>query len=114
MAWQPKGNIKGPAGPQGPQGNVGATGAQGPPGTTGAQGPTGSQGPQGPTGATGPAGTRGSVWLTGTGPPSGAAPGILPGDMYLDTTSGDIYQADSPTGFAKSGEPIVWKKVMGA
>lgn len=116
MAWQPKGNIKGPKGDVGPQGTTGATGAQGPAGSTGAQGPPGSQGPQGPTGATGPAGPRGSVWLVGAGPPVGGttvpASGVQTGDMYLDSTSGDIYQADAPTGFKTSG-PVVWKKVMG-
>src|SRR5215472_11303343 len=42
-------------------------------------------------GATGPTGTRGSLWYTGTGAP-GTITGSLPGDMYLDTATGDIYQ----------------------
>lgn len=109
MAWQAKGNIKGPAGPQGPQGNVGATGSQGPPGTAGAQGPAGAEGPQGPQGATGPAGVRGSTWTVQANAP-GVIPGTLPGDMFLNSVNGDIYQADAPAG--RSGE-IRWKKVMG-
>lgn len=74
MAWEPKGNIKGPIGPAGPQGlqgpagatgakgatgSTGATGSQGPPGATGSQGAQGAQGPagaQGPQGIPGPAG----------------------------------------------------------
>ena len=114
MAWQPKGNIKGPAGPAGVAGPTGATGAQGPPGTTGAQGPpggAGAQGAAGPAGATGPAGTRGSIWLTGAGAPTTPV-GLLPGDMYLDTTTGDIYQIDSPTRAGEKQAPR-WKKVMG-
>jgi Collagen triple helix repeat (20 copies) len=92
MAWQSKGNIKGPAGPQGPVGPTGNTGPQGQAGPQGPQGPTGPTGPAGATGATGPQGTRGSVWLTGSGLPSDAAPGIQVGDMYLDTVTGNIYQ----------------------
>jgi len=57
----------------------------------GATGPTGPTGPAGATGATGPTGTRGSLWYTGTGAP-GTITGSLPGDMYLDTATGDIYQ----------------------
>jgi hypothetical protein len=113
MAWQPKGNIKGPAGPQGVAGPTGNTGPQGAVGPAGATGPPGAQGVQGATGSTGPAGTRGSIWLTGAGPPASPA-GLLPGDMYLDTTSGDIYQIDSPTREAQSaGKQPRWKKVMG-
>lgn len=113
MAWQPKGNIKGPAGPQGVAGPTGATGPQGTAGAQGATGPPGTQGPAGPTGATGPAGQRGSVWLTGVGPPAGGQPALIQYDMYLDTATGDIYQVDStPTG--RSGEKkLGWKKVMG-
>jgi hypothetical protein len=34
--------------------------------------------------------------------------------MYLDSTSGDIYQADSPTRSEKEkGHTVHWKKVMG-
>ena len=113
MAWQPKGNIKGPAGPQGPQGNVGATGAQGPAGADGATGPPGAQGPQGPTGATGPAGVRGSQWVVQPNAP-GVIPGALPGDMFLNSATGDIYQADAPTrSQQQAGEKVHWRHVMG-
>lgn len=106
MAWTPKGNIKGPAGPQGVAGPTGNTGPQGAPGATGAAGPPGSQGPQGPTGATGPAGVRGNTWATGTGPPPAISGTEVTGDMYLDTASGDIYQYSA-------GMRGGWKKVMG-
>lgn len=56
----------------------------------GAQGPQGDQGIQGPKGDTGTAGARGSKWFTGAGAP-GTVSGSLPGDMYLDTTTGDVY-----------------------
>lgn len=72
----------GPAGPQGPQGVAGATG------NTGPQGPAGPQGPQGVEGATGP---RGSKWFVGSGTP-GTITGSIPGDMYLDTSTGTTYQ----------------------
>jgi hypothetical protein len=82
---------QGPAGPTGSTGATGATGPQGTPGATGATGPTGPQGATGATGANGPIGTRGSLWDTGSGAP-GTIPGVLAGDMYLDTASGDVYQ----------------------
>lgn len=110
MAWTQKANIKGPAGPQGVAGPTGATGPQGTAGATGAQGPPGAAGPAGPTGAAGPAGTRGSYWFVGAGPPTVSGVGELPGDLYLDTNTGDVYQfsAGGMRG-AKGG----WKKVMG-
>jgi hypothetical protein len=73
MAWTVVSNIKGPTGPTG---------------ATGTQGPTGNTGPQGPTGATG---TRGSQWFVGAGAP-GTVTGSIPNDMYLNTTTGDVYQ----------------------
>jgi hypothetical protein len=82
---------QGAPGAQGPTGAAGATGAQGPQGTPGATGATGAQGPQGAAGATGATGTRGSLWNTGTGAP-GTIAGVLTGDLYLDTASGDVYQ----------------------
>jgi len=54
-------------------------------------GPPGPQGPAGPTGPAGVTGTRGSLWNTGAGAP-GTIAGVLTGDMYLDTVSGDVYQ----------------------
>lgn len=65
-------------------------GAQGSTGPTGATGPAGAQGPQGNTGSTGAAGARGSQWFTGTGAP-GTVAGSLPGDLYLDVSTGDVY-----------------------
>lgn len=109
MAWTPAGNIKGPPGPQGVAGPTGATGPQGTAGATGATGPPGSQGPQGPTGATGPAGTRGNTWATAAGPPTVSGAEIA-GDMYLDTSTGDVYQFTGAMRGAKGGG---WKKVMG-
>lgn len=76
MAWASTGNIRGPQGAQGPQGTQGP---QGNPGATGEQGPAGNDG------------ARGSVWYTGTGAP-GVLSGEQPGDMYLDTATGDVYQ----------------------
>jgi hypothetical protein len=78
-------SIPGPAGPQGPAGNDGATGPQGPQGAqglTGPQGPVGATGPQGLTGpqgpagndgATGPQGPQGAQGLTGAAGPQGPA-----------------------------------------
>ena len=54
-----------PAGPTGPQGEVGATGPTGPQGEIGATGPTG---PQGEIGATGPTGPQGEIGATGPTP----------------------------------------------
>lgn len=68
--------FRGPEGPQGPQG---------------VQGDDGEQGPAGSPGSTGSTGARGSQWFTGAGVPSGIG-GSLPGDMYLNTTNGDVYQ----------------------
>ena len=58
------------------------------------QGVIGNTGPAGPTGSTGTpgaTGTRGSQWYTGSGAP-GTITGELAGDLYLDTTAGDVYQ----------------------
>lgn len=62
----------------------GAVGPAGPEGPAGPAGPTGAAGPEGP------AGTRGSQWYTGTGAP-GTISGSLPGDKYLDTSTGNVY-----------------------
>jgi hypothetical protein len=83
MAWQPKGNIKGPQGIAGPPGSAGPQGPKGDAGAQGAAGATGAQGAQG---------TPGEKWSAGAGPPSGAAPGPIIGDWYLDTTTGDVYE----------------------
>lgn len=73
-AWEPVGNIQGPAGPTGPTGLTGPTGPTGPTGATGPTGPTGPTGLTGATGQGGPAGDIGPTGLTGatgaTGPNS--------------------------------------------
>ena len=91
MAWNPKGNIKGPQG------------IAGPPGSAGPQGPAGNTGSQGPAGATGPQGTPGEKWSSGGGPPVGTAPGPIIGDWYLDTNTGDVYEKTSGTGWTLRG-----------
>jgi hypothetical protein len=63
-------------------------GPEGPPGQPGTNGTNGTNGQDGAPGATGP---RGSGWFTGTGPPSEPVGGSLPGDLYLDTASGNVY-----------------------
>jgi hypothetical protein len=55
-------------------------------GATGPAGPTGAQGPTGPPGA------RGEFWFVGTGPPPDPLPGAKPGDIYLDTATGNLYE----------------------
>jgi len=95
---------------------LGSTGPQGPAGPTGATGPagaTGATGPQGPQGPTGPAGANGEKWYTGSGAPS-AGTGVN-GDLYLNTSTGDVYEKVSgawgspianikgPTGASGSG-----------
>lgn len=54
------------------------------------RGPQGPQGQQGTTGSPGPPGTRGTNWYTGSGVP-GSIGGSLPGDLYLDTATGNVY-----------------------
>jgi hypothetical protein len=59
------------------------------------QGPPGAQGPQGPQGATGsqgPSGPRGTGWFTGSGAPVEPISGSIAGDLYLDVSSGDVYE----------------------
>lgn len=84
------GNFKGP---QGIQGKTGATGAQGPTGATGATGPRGA------TGATGQRGSRISkgTAITGTSTTATIFSGTgitdaLINDIYLNTSTGDMYQ----------------------
>lgn len=45
-----------------------------------------------PGGSQGIPGARGAKWFTGAGAPPDPIPGSQPGDMYLDTTTGDVYQ----------------------
>lgn len=47
--------------------------------------------PTGGTGPAGPQGVRGSQWFNGTGAPPTPVPGSLPGDYYLDNSSGDVW-----------------------
>lgn len=90
------GGSKGDAGPAGARGDAGPAG---PKGDTGPAGPKGDAGPSGPQGAAGPAGSpgdagtagkNGTTWLTGSSAPN-AANGA-DGDLYLDTTTGELYQ----------------------
>jgi hypothetical protein len=106
MAWNPKGNIKGPKGDTGSQGPTGPAGPQGQQGTTGPQGPTGAQGPQGPTGATGPQGQRGSDWIVQPNNPPAPTGSELTGDIWLNSVTGDIFQ------FVGSGTRG-WEQIMG-
>lgn len=48
------------------------------------------QGLPGADGGMEPQGNRGTGWFTGSGAPS-AVPGSMPGDLYLDQSSGDVY-----------------------
>lgn len=79
----------GPAGPAGAAGAVGPVGPAGPAGPAGADGADGAVGPAGADGAAGPAGAAGSKILTGSGAPT-AGTGV-DGDMYVDTSTGDLY-----------------------
>jgi phage baseplate assembly protein W len=56
----------------------------------------------GPPGPIGPTGQRGSLWFVGaTDPPEGGfgegAPALQAQDMYLNTTSGDVFQWSAPS-----------------
>jgi hypothetical protein len=77
--------FRGPVGPEGP------AGIQGERGPAGERGPVGDTGERGVQGDAGPAGERGATWFTGVGAP-GAVTGSKPGDLYLDTTSGTVYE----------------------
>ena len=92
----------GATGPQGPKGETGPQGPQGKQGNTGATGATGPQGPQGKQGNTGPTGQRGSRWtegtaITGTSTTATVFSGTgivdaLANDMYLNTSTGNVYR----------------------
>lgn len=49
------------------------------------------RGPKGDPGNDGNQGPRGTFWYTGSGAPAATPVGSRPGDLYLDTTTGDIY-----------------------
>jgi phage baseplate assembly protein W len=59
-------------------------------------GPPGPEGPAGPPGTSGAQGQRGSLWFTGTADPVAVA-GAQSQDMYLNTTSGAVFQFDGGT-----------------
>lgn len=101
--------TRGDQGVVGPTGPVGATGPAGPtpqityqfttlpPGQAGSITATGT--PEAPIlqfavprGDVGPTGARGREIYIGSGPPPSATP-MLPGDLYLDRDSGDLYTA---------------------
>lgn len=74
-AWTPIANLKGP---------------KGDPGDAGPKGDKGDPGDPGSDGSPGAPGADGSSILTGSGVP-GVGIGN-PGDVYIDTTNGDLYQ----------------------
>lgn len=85
-----------------PRGATGATGPQGPAGATGATGPQGPAGAKGATGDRGPAGANGTsaAWHSGTlvtGTSTSAitvaVSGSKAGDMYLNTSTSNVYKA---------------------
>ena len=51
-------------------------------------------GPAGPTGAPGDPGMRGSRWYTGAGAPVDVPDARVPGDMWLDEATGDVWRWD--------------------
>jgi|SRR5215471_443944 len=75
----------------------------------------------GPPGPPGPQGPRGSLWFVGTTDPSGTtppaigvgfAPALQSGDMYLNTTTGDVWQwsASGSIGTGSLGRGT-WKRI---
>jgi hypothetical protein len=64
----------------------------------------------------GPAGPRGTRWTTGDGPPTSTA-GVVTGDLYLDDTSGAVYQWDGTawvdTGTNIQGSPDTGADILG-
>ena len=97
--------LKGDKGATGERGATGATGPQGPAGAKGATGDTGPRGPAGDKGATGergPAGANGTsaAWHSGTlvtgtstSAVTVAVSGSKAGDMYLNTSTSNVYKA---------------------
>ena len=135
--------LKGATGAQGKQGPTGATGSQGKQGPTGATGSQGKQGPtgatggtgaKGPTGATGsqgkqgPTGAKGSTgasseWYTGTTitgtsttatvfSSSGISSATV-GDMYLNTSTYNVYRC-STAGAASAAKWVYVCNIKGA
>lgn len=97
-AWAMEGSLQGPQGvpgvngTDGLNGTDGAEGPQGPPGvngTDGAEGPVGPEGPPGVNGTDGAQGPRG--WSTWTGTEFPPLVDTIPGDSFLNSSSGDFY-----------------------
>jgi hypothetical protein len=92
--------IQGEPGATGADGTNGTNGDNGDQGASGIQGETGtagSQGTQGETGITGSAGengANGNTWTSNILNPSSAYPGVVVGDQWLNTTSGDVFEWD--------------------
>lgn len=64
----------------------------------------------GPAGSIGPAGARGTGWFVGSGPPTASIPGAISGDLYLDSSSGSVYQLQ---GFAVGDLPAIGASFQG-
>jgi len=79
---------------------TGTTGPTGPTGSQGATGPTGIQGNSGTgsTGPTGPTGSRGIAVFYGplgpSGPYTGTNPPPQPGDLFINSITGELYVLD--------------------
>lgn len=69
----------------------GLAGPPGEPGANGEQGIPGDKGDPGTDGVIGRDGVRGSLWYRGAAAP-GAVAGQLAGDLYLDTSTSDVYE----------------------
>ncbi len=106
----------GPVGATGAKGNTGATGATGATGPKGATGVTGATGATGPKGATGTTGAS-SEWFVGTGvtgtsttatvfSSSGVSSATV-GDMYLNTSTYNVYRCET----AGAASAAKWKYV---
>ena len=61
---------------------------------TGPSGPAGAKGESGAPGADGIPGMRGSRWYTGAGPPADVPDDRVPGDMWLDENTGNVWRWD--------------------
>ena len=83
----------GAAGPQGPAGAKGATGDTGPQGPAGAKGATGERGPAGANGTSAAWHSGTLVTGTSTSAITVAVSGSKAGDMYLNTSTSNVYKA---------------------
>jgi hypothetical protein len=120
--WLEVATFAGPPGPSGPEGPAGPAGPVGPPGPPGREGPAGPEGPLGPRGLEGPPGPPGrdgATWRSGSDRP-GADLGA-PGDLFLETDSGDVYRRGERSWArvtnlrsASSGPGAVWYTGRGA